>query len=127
MNKVLLIAGAGALGSVCRYGLAFWGQRLSGSMFPVGTLMVNMAGCLCIGFLGYLFTGLYLIREEYRLAIFVGFLGAFTTFSTFGWETFSLLNAGQKGAALANLLLSNLIGLAAVWAGYRIAESIYGG
>lgn len=126
MMKVLLIAGGGGIGSVLRYLVAGWGQRLSNGSFPAGTLMVNVIGCFAIGFLMALFTGPYLIREEYRLAIIVGVLGGFTTFSAFGWETFSLANANQGWRAVMNLLLSNTLGLSAVWIGYRLAQKTYG-
>jgi len=127
MTKVFIIAGAGAAGAVCRYGLATVSQRLADTTFPVGTLTVNLMGCFLIGFLGWIFAGPVLVREEYRFALLIGFLGAFTTFSSYGLETFSLLNDGQKGAALANILLSNAAGLALVWVGYRLAEHWYGG
>jgi len=85
-------------------------------------MLVNIIGCLLIGFLNKAFTGVLLVREEYRLALTVGMLGGFTTFSTFGWETFSLLNDKQYAHAAANVLLSVALGLAAVWLGYRLAE-----
>jgi fluoride ion exporter CrcB/FEX len=67
------------------------------------------------------------IRDDYRMALMVGVLGGFTTFSSFGWETFSLLNTGHRWRPVANLLLSNGLGLLAVWAGYRLAERLHGG
>jgi CrcB protein len=121
MTKLLFIAGGGALGSVLRYLAAGWGQRLTPGVFPLGTLLVNVSGCLLIGYLATLFTGPALIREEYRLAVLVGFLGGFTTFSTFGYESWALLADREWGLLGANVLLSNVAGLAAVWLGHRLA------
>jgi CrcB protein len=95
MNKWLLIAAGGALGSLLRYALQGWAQRLAGGNFPAGTLAVNLIGCLLIGVLSGAFSGPLLIREEYGIGLTVGVLGGFTTFSTFGLETFILANAGQ--------------------------------
>ena len=90
-------------------------------VFPLGTLLVNVAGCLTIGYVGTLLAGPLLVREEYRIAALVGFLGGFTTFSTFGWETLALLDDGEWGAAAINVLASNVLGLVAVWFGHRLA------
>jgi len=121
MTKLLLIALGGAAGSVARYLVAVQGQRLSQSVFPVGTLTVNVLGCLLIGLLGTLFAGPVIVREEYRFALLVGFLGGFTTFSTFGFETFSLVSDREWWLASLNVLGSNVMGLAAVWVGNRLA------
>jgi CrcB protein len=121
MTKLLFIALGGAAGSVARYLVAVQGQRLSQSMFPVGTLTVNVLGCLLIGLLGTLFAGPVIVREEYRFALLVGFLGGFTTFSTFGLETFSLVSDREWWLASLNVLGSNVLGLAAVWVGNRLA------
>jgi len=126
MLKLLSIALGGAAGALLRYTTAGWGQRLSDGPFPVGTLTVNVAGCPAIGFLGAVFAGPWFVREEYRLAVTVGLLGGLTTFSTYGFETFSMANDGQLRMALFNVLASNALGLCAVWFGYRIAEDLYG-
>lgn len=125
--KILLLAGAGATGTLCRYFMVVSVQRWSGSLFPWGTMLVNLLGCLIIGILGALLTGSFLVRDEYRLTLMVGFLGAFTTFSAYGYETVLLLNDGQKWSAMGNILGNNVVGLALVWAGYRITQIIYGG
>ncbi|MEK6676369.1 MAG: fluoride efflux transporter CrcB [Planctomycetota bacterium] len=126
MAKLLLIFVGSGLGGVLRY---LWGgavQRLSGGNFPIGTLTINVVGCLCIGFLMGALSGRWMIRENYRIALLVGVLGGFTTFSTFGWETFAMLNDGQKTRAFLNVVASVVLGLAAVWMGYRLAESWLG-
>jgi fluoride exporter len=126
MYRLALIAAGSALGGVLRYLMQGWGQALTAGAFPIGTLLVNVLGCFLIGFLNAAFTGPRLIREEYRIALTVGILGGFTTFSAFGWETFALANDGQGVRALFNLLLSVTLGLAAVWGGYRLAEAWLG-
>jgi CrcB protein len=126
MVKFALIMVGGAVGSVLRYLLQGFGQQLTRTTFPLGTLIVNVVGCLAIGFLSALFNGPLPIRAEYRAGIVVGVLGGFTTFSAFGWETFSLANEGQFLRATANVLLSVVVGLAAVFAGYRIAQRWFG-
>jgi len=126
MLKLLLIAAGGATGSLSRYAVSGWGQRATQGSFPTGTLVVNLLGCLLIGFLGVLFSRYMLIREEYRLALLIGVLGGFTTLSSFGWETFALLNDGQRWQAFANVAITNVGGLGLVWVGYRIAEKLYG-
>lgn len=126
MLKILLIAAGGGAGAVLRFLVAGWGQRLTTGVFPLGTLTVNVVGCLAIGFLGALFAGPWLVREEYRLAATVGLLGGLTTFSTYGFETVSMANDGQLEMALLNVLASNALGLFAVWLGYRVSESWFG-
>lgn len=126
MMKVLLIAVGGGAGTLFRYFLSGWGQSFANGWFPLGTLLVNLAGCLLIGALGAFFAGPHLIREEYRLALLVGVLGGLTTYSSFGWETFALAKDGEMWLALANILLTNVLGLFAVWFGYRVAENWFG-
>jgi CrcB protein len=121
--RLLLIALGGALGTLARYGTvlatARWSARLA---FPVGTLAVNLIGCFVAGLLAALLVDRVAVREDVRLAVMVGFLGGFTTFSAFGLETFALGRDGRAGAALANVLLSNLLGILLVWIGYRFGR-----
>ena len=124
--KWLLIATGGALGSVLRYALQGWVQRATSDTFPTGTLAVNVLGCLVIGVLAALFAGPSLMREEYRIGLSVGILGGFTTFSTFGLESFMLANDGQWRWALLNIVMSCLLGFIAVWLGYRLGERWFG-
>lgn len=114
----------GAVGSALRYAVALeMGSKL-GPDFPYGTLTVNVLGCLLIGLLGVLLTGPWEVREEVRLAILVGGLGGFTTFSTFGAETLGLLDAGRWSAAVLYVTVSNVAGLLAVWMGSRLGRMV---
>lgn len=123
--RILLIAFAGGLGSVARYLLGGWVQRVSVSAFPIGTIIVNVIGCLLIGFLVTAFSSKVLeLREEVRVALTVGFLGGFTTFSAFTMETAALLSEGQTLRAGWNVLLSVGLGLLAVWLGARLADGL---
>ncbi len=126
MFKLVMIASGGAVGAILRYAISGWVQKFANGSFPAGTLVVNLLGCLLIGFVGAFLAGPHLVREEYRVALLVGLLGAFTTFSTFGWETFALANAGQMWLAAVNIVASNGVGLVAVWFGYRVAEKWFG-
>jgi len=126
MIKLAMIAAGGAIGATLRYLIAGLVEKHASGSFPMGTLVVNLVGCLVVGFLGAFFAGPHLVREEYRLAVLVGVLGAFTTFSTYGWETLSLANAGQLRLAAINLVLSNVFGLLGVWLGYRLGLRLFG-
>ena len=126
MLKYALIALGGALGSVLRYAVQGWVQRWTNGSFPIGTLAVNVVGCLILGFLSAMFAAPILVRQEYRVGLTVGILGGFTTFSTFGLESFNLANEGQLRLAVLNVMLSCGLGIAAVWVGYRLAERWFG-
>ncbi len=126
MLKWLIIASGGALGSLMRYALQGWVQRLTAHTFPIGTLVVNISACLAVGILAGLFAGPQLIREEYRIGLTVGVLGGFSTFSTLGLESFNLANDGESWLAFLNMFVSCALGFAAVWLGYRVAENWYG-
>ena len=89
-------------------------------------MVVNIIGCFVIGICGALIAGSHL-RAEYRPFILIGVLGSFTTFSTFGYETFELVNDGQFAKAGLNIFLNNLLGLVAVFIGYRLTEQVAGG
>ena len=121
----LIFTGSG-LGGLMRYGLSGVVQNLWGPTFPVGTLVVNVSGCLGVGFLAALMTGPLVVREEYRIAMLIGVLGGYTTFSTFGRETLSLMSDGEWLLAGLNVLLSNALGLLAVWAGAALSARLYG-
>jgi CrcB protein len=126
MEKLVLIALGSAVGGVLRYLVQGWLQAATGTTFPLGTLAVNLVGCFAIGFVNQALVGPLLVAQEYRLALTVGLLGGFTTFSAFGWETLQLLSDGEFGRALANVLVSVGVGLAAVWLGLRLAQRVYG-
>jgi CrcB protein len=120
---VLLFLGSG-FGGVMRYVMATRVQAAVGGNFPIGTVAVNLVGCGAIGFLLTVLTGRFAIPEHYRLAIIAGVLGGFTTFSAFSMETYQLLVAGQAGRAIANVAVSVVGGLLAVWVGHRAGEAI---
>ena len=124
MLKVLLIALMGGVGSIGRYGLSTLVRRLSSGSFPTATLCVNVLGCLVAGALAAYFVSRPGVREEYRLALTVGLLGGFTTFSAFGVETFDLLSKGHRTQAFLYVAASVALGIVAVWIGYRLVERL---
>jgi fluoride exporter len=127
MIRLAIVFLGGGIGSVLRYLVAGWVQSLSNGAFPLGTLTVNLVGCALIGFLAPLLTtGPVLVRPEYRLAILVGLLGGFTTFSSFAWETVKLTDDSQWLFAIANIVASNAVGLTFAWLGTRLVTRIYG-
>ncbi len=126
LNKYTLIVAGGGLGSVLRYLVQGWGQSLTKGTFPLGTMIVNVVGCFAMGVLNMVFAERIPIRMEYRVGLTVGILGGFTTFSTFGWESFALANEGQGVRAMMNMLLTVTLGFAAVWLGFRLAQRWYG-
>jgi len=113
MQNVFLIALGGSLGAVARYGLATWIYQQTGTSFPWGTFIINVTGSLAIGFLAELFETT-LAPAGWRSFLTIGFLGAYTTFSTFSLESFNLLREGELRLAAGNILMSTLAGLAAV-------------
>jgi fluoride exporter len=120
MLNTLAIMIGGGLGSACRYWLFLLAQR-PGIEFPLGTLAVNLLGCLAIGFLwGFLESAR--LAHEWRLFIFTGFLGGFTTYSTFARETTQLFEAGEWKSAIIYLAASNLGGLALAAAGFLLGR-----
>ncbi|HEX4951778.1 MAG TPA: fluoride efflux transporter CrcB [Thermoanaerobaculia bacterium] len=122
MRSALLVGLGGFAGSVCRYWLGGAVHRFAGAAFPWGTLAVNLLGCFVIGWLAGLAELRGVLSAELRLLLLVGFLGGFTTFSSFGWETFSLLRGGELWKAGANAGLHLVTGLLAVWLGHGLAR-----
>lgn len=113
---LLYIALGGAAGALARYGLGGWVQDRAGFGFPWGTLVVNVLGCLLIG-LAMRYLEAVRLAPEVRALVTVGVLGAFTTFSTFSYETVALIEDGAWGRAAGYALGSLILGIAAVWVG----------
>src|SRR5262245_31130787 len=124
MYKIILIGFLGLLGTLARYWLSGWADTWWGGTFPFGTFIVNIIGCLAIGFLFHATEEKYLIDPTVRTAVLVGFLGGFTTFSSFAIQSFNLLRDGELFLAGANILLSNAVGLFLVWAGYSVSRAL---
>ncbi len=124
MQQLLAIAGGGALGAVMRFLVSSGVYRVLGKEFPYGTLTVNMLGSFFMGLCFILMVERNLVSMEWRSIIMVGFLGAFTTFSTFSMETLSLLESGELTRALLNILLSVTLCLVATWIGLTIGRQI---
>lgn len=122
--KYLLIGFGGAIGSIGRYALQGLVYQFTGTGFPYGTLAVNIIGCFLIGLFMELSEDRFFIDPQIRIFITVGILGGFTTFSTFGYETFSLLRDGEFLRASFNVTHSVIIGLVAVWLGVITARII---
>jgi CrcB protein len=126
IESVLFVAFGGGLGSVCRYLLGTWTQTLSKSIdFPYGTLTVNLIGCFVIGFLAQLAEARGVFTSQSRAFMFIGILGGFTTFSSFGNDTVNLLRDGETMNALANIGANVIFGLILVWLGRIVAYRIW--
>ena len=124
MLRIVLIGFAGLMGTLARYALSGFVARRFGETFPTGTLLVNVIGCFLAGFLFYLFQERFLVSELTRTAVMIGFLGGFTTFSSYALQTITLLRDGEVFLATVNIVLSNVVGLFTVWAGYSFARLI---
>jgi CrcB protein len=127
MNIVLMIGVAGALGAVSRYALSGSVYALLGQGFAYGTLVVNVLGSLAIGLVMQLGIATDMFSPNVRTAVAVGFLGAFTTFSTFSYETVQMIQDGAWGPALLNILANVTICIIAVLAGVYLGKLIGGG
>ena len=114
--EIIAVLLGGAVGSLSRYGLSRLVQQTSGSIFPYGTLAVNLIGCFFIGFC-FEIAERFSFAPSLRLLIFVGFFGGFTTFSSFGLETVKLLQDGEWKNAFGNVLISNIGGITLVFIG----------
>jgi len=126
LYSVIFVALGGALGSVSRYLFASWIQTLSQSIdFPYGTLTVNLIGCFVIGFLAQLAETRGAFTQEARAFVFIGILGGFTTFSSFGSDTINLFRDGETVNALLNVGANVIVGLILVWLGRTIAYLIW--
>lgn len=121
--KIVFVMLGGALGALARYGVTTFSTKTFGSIFPVGTLSVNLIGCLLIGVIFGL-GELRGISPQFRLFFMTGFLGALTTFSTYSLETINNANNGMTSLAVANIALNNIGGLALVRIGLFLARFI---
>jgi CrcB protein len=117
LQKIMLLALAGALGTVARFGLAGIIQRIYGDSLPWGTLVVNLTGCFIAGLLWSLFEYRWSGAADVRMLVLIGFLGAFTTFSTLMIETGDLARSATWLHAAANLMIHNSLGFVALIAG----------
>jgi len=124
MKNFLTIGIGGFFGAVARYGVALWIGRQWGRSFPLGTFVINVSGSFLIGLLMSLLTERFMVNPQWRLLFVVGFLGAFTTFSTFEYETGALLKDGEWLIAMLNITLSVVVGFMALKLGEVIAKSI---
>ena len=124
MQVMLLIGLFGALGCLTRYLLSGWVYRALGGVFPAGTLAVNVIGAFCIGLTMEFSIRSTLISPSLRIGLTIGFLGGLTTFSTFSYETFRLLEEGDLFTAAGNVLLSVLLCLVFTWIGIITAKAL---
>ena len=123
MQKTILIGLAGLVGTVLRYWLAGYVARQYGETFSWGTMAVNLIGCLAAGAVFYATEERFVVNPTLRTVILIGLLGGFTTFSSYGLQTFVLLRDGEYGLATLNVVTSNVLGLFMVWVGYALGKA----
>ena len=122
MQKTIYIALAGLVGTLLRYWVSGFVARRYGETFPWGTMTVNLLGCLVTGAVFCLTEERFLVSPALRAVILIGLLGGFTTFSSYGLQTFTLLRDGELGLAILNVAASNILGLFMVWVGYSLGR-----
>ncbi len=120
MVKILFVLAGGGIGSLLRYGVSGAFSK-SGANFPLGTLLVNLSGSFLIGLLWGI-SEKAVFHPNWKMFIFAGVLGGFTTFSAYGLESFNLLREGKPMLAMANILLSNILGIALVVFGFIVSR-----
>ena len=119
------VALGGALGACGRLWVSAWVQRMAGTDFPMGTLAVNLIGSFLFGVLFILVFSLSSLREPARLFLLVGGMGAFTTFSTFSFETIRLLENSMLGLALLNVLVNTVFCCVGLWVGMLLGRQLF--
>ena len=122
--RITLLILFGAAGTLARYGLQGLVQYRTGASFPTGTLVVNLLGCFLLGSVTEFGLQRIAVPPEWRIGLTIGFLGAFTTFSSFSWETVRMLQDGEWGRATMYVAASVLGGLLAVIFGMRLAQPL---
>ncbi len=127
MRTVIVLAVAGVLGTLSRYGLGGLVQKYNGTSFPFGTMIINIIGCFLIGLIMQIALNTDIISPTTRTALTIGFLGAFTTFSTFSYETVKLIEDSALLPAALNIALNVGVGLAATFLGIVLGKAITGG
>ena len=127
MAIVLLVGAGGFLGSIARYLVSGWVQRAAeNSWFPYGTMAVNILGCIVIGVLAGLAENRGILTPHSRAFLLIGVLGGFTTFSSFSYDTTSLFNDGRILAAVLNIAVQVVLGIAVTWLSYHLVQRIGG-
>ena len=124
IQKLLLLMLAGAIGTLARYGLSGLVQRMAGADFPWGTVAVNLTGCFLAGLVWTLAEYRLDIGGQTRAILLIGFMGAFTTFSTYVFETSAFIHDAEWLCAFGNIALQNGIGVIAVFGGYAVGRMI---
>ena len=122
LQKLILLGAAGAMGTLARYACSSLSYRLLGTVFPWGTLFVNVTGCFLFGVIVGLTKQSDHVEGDLRFFALTGFLGAFTTFSTFAFETTDRLRAAEWSTGFANFAAQNALGLTAAWCGLLLGE-----
>jgi CrcB protein len=123
VRTALWVGTAGFFGAIARYTVAGWVSTPEEG-FPWGTFVVNVSGCFALGLLVAMFTHRFVVHPDLRVALTVGFLGAYTTFSTFALETFEFGETHDAGLAVLNVVASVIAGLVAVWLGSALGRSV---
>jgi CrcB protein len=123
-EPAVLIGIGGILGANARYLVSVWAARRIGAQFPYGTLIVNLSGSLLLGFLATGIVGRVVYEREVQLLVSVGFIGAYTTFSAFAFESVGLVRRRAYVLATANVLGSTVLGLLGAWIGAMAARAI---
>ena len=121
MHTLILVAAGGALGALARYGVVLTVHRVLPATFPWGTFVVNCSGAFAIGLVFHL-VDRSLVPSDVRSLVMIGFIGAYTTFSSFGLETIQLLRDGETVLAMVNVLATNILGIAFIAAGILSAR-----
>ena len=124
MDSFLAISLGAILGANARYWLGVWAAQKLGTSFPYGTLIINLTGSMILGLFMTLITGRYMLDTRWRLFVAVGFLGAYTTFSTYTYESVSLIMNGKVWTGLLNLFGSSILGAVAVTLGILLGQAI---
>ena len=123
-EAAILVGIGGLLGANARYLVSVWAARRIGPEFPYGTLIVNLSGSLLLGFLVTAVAASAAYGREIQLLVPIGFVGAYTTFSTFAYESVGLLRRRAYGLAVTNVLGSTMLGLLGAWIGIVVARGI---